>query len=78
MSTSIDSKIYFFENDSIRAETAYDEYLIGMNINDSKADLFISDGTVNQTIKEFTAYLTGDSYYMFGDEAMPSLILQMV
>lgn len=74
VSTSINSKIYFFENDSIKAETAYDDYLIGMNIIDSKADLFISDGTVNQTLKEFTAYLTGDSYYMFGDEAMPSLI----
>lgn len=74
VSASIESKIYFFENDSIKTETEYDEYLIGMNIIDSKADLFISDGTVNQTLKEFTAYLTGDSYYMFGDEAMPSLI----
>ena len=45
-----------------------------MNINDSKADLYLSDGNVYQTLKQFTGYLIDDSNYMWGDEAMPSVM----
>jgi hypothetical protein len=72
--SSVADRIYFFEDDSIKAQLHNTEYLVGIKIYDSKADLFISNGVKKQLLKEFTINKVKNSPYMFGDDAMPSLI----
>ena len=74
VTTNINNKIQFLNEDSIRAKTKNNEYIISMHISNSKAQLLFSDGKINQILGEYSAFSINDSTYYFGDDASPSLI----